>query len=223
MSMWTLARRTARMNPSILREILKVAERPGVLSMAGGLPSPDTFPVEAHARRLRHRCCATQPREALQYAAERRLPAAAGVGRRAPGAGRADASRRTQVLITTGSQQGLDLVGKVLIDAGAPVAVEAPTYLGALQAFVPVRAGLRQPGRATTTGPLPESIARLPRRAPGTRFAYLLPNFQNPTGRQIPRRRAATRWSPRRSPPACRSSRTTPTAISGSTRRRRRR
>ena len=90
-----------------------------------------------------------------------------------------------QVLVTTGSQQGLDLVGKVLIDAGAPVAVEAPTYLGALQAYVPYQptfVNLECDGG----GPRPESIADLPRRAPGTRFVYLLPNFQNPTGLQIP-------------------------------------
>lgn len=68
MSVWTLARRCERMNPSILREILKVAERPGVKSMAGGLPSPDTFPVEA----IRAACdtvLTQQPRAALQYAA----------------------------------------------------------------------------------------------------------------------------------------------------------
>ena len=89
------------------------------------------------------------------------------------------------MLITTGSQQGLDLVGKVLIDAGAPVAVEAPTYLGALQAYVPYQptfVNLECDGE----GPRPESIADLARRAPGTRFVYLLPNFQNPTGLQIP-------------------------------------
>ena len=76
-------------------------------------------------------------------------------------------------------------MGKVLIDAGAPVAVESPTYLGALQAYVPyepVFTGLAGDGE----GPRPEAVAELPRRAPGTRFAYLLPNFQNPTGLQIP-------------------------------------
>lgn len=178
-----MAQRTGRMNPSILREILKVAERPGVRSMAGGLPSPDTFPVDA----LRAACdtvLRTQGKEALQYASsEGFLPLREWVVARLGQSGFAITA--DQVLITTGSQQGLDLVGKVLIDAGAPVAVESPTYLGALQAYVPyepVFTGLAGDGE----GPRPEAVAELPRRAPGTRFAYLLPNFQNPTGLQIP-------------------------------------
>lgn len=178
-----MAQRTGRMNPSILREILKVAERPGVRSMAGGLPSPDTFPVDA----LRAACdtvLRTQGKEALQYASsEGFLPLREWVVARLGQSGFAVTA--DQVLITTGSQQGLDLVGKVLIDAGAPVAVESPTYLGALQAYVPyepVFTGLAGDGE----GPRPEAVAELPRRAPGTRFAYLLPNFQNPTGLQIP-------------------------------------
>ena len=178
-----MAQRTARMNPSILREILKVAERPGVRSMAGGLPSPDTFPVDALAAAC-DTVLRTQGREALQYASsEGFLPLREWVVARLGRAGLKTGAE--QVLITTGSQQGLDLVGKVLIDAGAPVAVEAPTYLGALQATCPTEptfANLACDGE----GPRPESIAELPRRAPGTRFAYLLPNFQNPTGLQIP-------------------------------------
>ena len=178
-----MARRTARMSPSILREILKVAERPGVRSMAGGLPSPDTFPVDALAAAC-DTVLRTQGREALQYASsEGFLPLREWVVARLGRAGLKTVA--DQVLITTGSQQGLDLVGKVLIDAGTPVAVEAPTYLGALQAFVPYEPTFASLA-CDADGPRPESIAELPRRAPGTRFAYLLPNFQNPTGLQIP-------------------------------------
>ena len=65
---WTLARRAARMNPSVIREILKITERPGIISLAGGLPSPDTFPVEA-MREATERVLRDCPREALQYAA----------------------------------------------------------------------------------------------------------------------------------------------------------
>jgi 2-aminoadipate transaminase len=183
MSTWTTAQRTKRMSPSVIREILKVAERPGVRSMAGGLPSPDTFPVEA----LKAACEAVlqrQGREALQYASsEGFLPLREWVVARLGQAGLTVTPDR--VLITTGSQQGLDLVGKVLIDAGSPVAVEAPTYLGALQAYVPYEPAFTSMA-CDDQGPLPDSIAALPRQAPGTRFAYLLPNFQNPTGLQIP-------------------------------------
>lgn len=183
---WTLAQRAARMNPSIIREILKVTEQPGVLSLAGGLPSPDTFPVEA-MREATAKVLADSPREALQYAASEgfgplREWVAAQLARQgqqvSPG----------QVLITTGSQQGLDLVGKVMVDSGAPVAVETPTYLGALQAFAPYEPifhSLASDGQ----GPLPQALERLPHDAPGTRFAYVLPNFQNPTGRVLPEQR----------------------------------
>jgi len=93
----------------------------------------------------------------------------------------------SQVLITTGSQQGLDLVAKVLIDAGSKVLVESPTYLGALQAFAPMEPSLvGVPG--DDGGPDVEAMAAL---APGARFFYLLPNFQNPTGRTIGEARRA--------------------------------
>jgi 2-aminoadipate transaminase len=122
---------------------------------------------------------ADSPREALQYAASegfgplREWVAAhlAQQGLQAPAA---------QVLITSGSQQGLDLVGKVLIDAGSRVAVESPTYLGALQAFAPYEPEF-QALDCDEQGPLPQALAA----ASGARFLYLLPNFQNPSGRSM--------------------------------------
>ncbi|WP_422018053.1 PLP-dependent aminotransferase family protein [Roseateles sp.] len=179
-TVWTQARRAARMNPSIIREILKVTEKPGILSMAGGLPSADTFPVEALKAACDH-VLTHNPREALQYAAsEGFAPLREWVAARVAALGMNVSP--DQVLITSGSQQGLDLVGKILCDAGAPVAVETPTYLGALQAFTPyepIFASLA----SDHEGPRPEALAALPHDAPGTRFAYLLPNYQNPTGR----------------------------------------
>ncbi|MDE2627978.1 MAG: PLP-dependent aminotransferase family protein [Burkholderiales bacterium] len=181
---WQLARRTERMNPSLIREILKITERPGVISLAGGLPSPDTFPVEA-MREACARVLREHPREALQYAAsEGYAPLREWVAAQMAAQGlHVDA---TQVLITTGSQQGLDLVGKVLIDAGSRVAVEAPTYLGALQAFAPY-----EPDVVTVPcdadGPRPDALAV----ACGARFLYALPNFQNPSGRCMSEARRA--------------------------------
>ena len=112
MTVWTQARRSARLDPSIIREILKLTEQPGVLSMAGGLPSADTFPVEA-IRQACLRVLSDSPREALQYAAsEGYAPLRDWVAQQLRAQGQVlDAS---QVLITTGSQQGLDLVGKVI-------------------------------------------------------------------------------------------------------------
>ncbi|WP_036250663.1 PLP-dependent aminotransferase family protein, partial [Methylibium sp. T29] len=175
---WTLARRTERMNPSAIREILKLAERPGVLSLAGGLPSPDGFPVEA-LREASARVLRDTPREALQYAASEGYgPLREWVAARLANDG--VVVEPGQVLVTTGSQQGLDLVGKLLIDAGSAVAVETPTYLGALQAFAPCEPAFAALA-SDDEGPKPEALAG----AAGARFAYLLPNFQNPTGRVI--------------------------------------
>ena len=131
---WTLATRTEKMNPSVIREILKLTEKPGIVSLAGGLPSPRTFPVDDFAR-----ACATVLQHdgaaALQYAASEGY----GPLREAVAAQLPWDVDPAQVLITTGSQQGLDLVAKVLIDPGSRVLVETPTYLGALQAFAPMK------------------------------------------------------------------------------------
>nr|HPG81438.1 PLP-dependent aminotransferase family protein [Piscinibacter sp.] len=171
-----MARRAERMNPSIIREILKVTERPGIISLAGGLPSPDSFPVEA-MRAACERVLRDAPREALQYAAsEGYAPLREWVAAQLAAQGlKADAS---QVLITTGSQQGLDLAAKVLIDPGSGVAVERPTYLGALQAFAPYEPEIVSV-ECDDDGPIPQALEA----ARGSRFLYLLPNFQNPSGR----------------------------------------
>ncbi len=176
---WQMARRADRLNPSTIREILKITERPGIISLAGGLPSADSFPVQA-MREATERVLRDQPREALQYAASEGFgPLREWVA--AEMAGQGLAAQADQVLITTGSQQGLDLVGKVLIDPGSPVAVESPTYLGALQAFAPYEPEFL-PLEGDEDGPVPESL----QSARSARFAYLLPNFQNPSGRCLP-------------------------------------
>jgi 2-aminoadipate transaminase len=173
---WTLARRAERMNPSVLREILKVTEQPGIISFAGGLPSSRTFPVAAFAE-----ACAKVLRDdgpgALQYAASEGYgPLREQVAAMLPWP-----VDPAQVLITTGSQQGLDLVAKVLIDTGSRILVEAPTYLGALQAFAPM-----EPQVLSVAGDAQGvDLADLADKAPGARFLYVLPNFQNPTGRTM--------------------------------------
>ncbi len=173
---WTLARRAARLEPSTIREILKLTERSGIISLAGGLPAAEGFPVaamgEACARVLRE-----HPREALQYAASEGFgPLREWVAQDLGAHGLQVQAQ--QVLSTTGSQQGLDLVGKVLIDPGSRVAVESPTYLGALQAFNPYEAEYVSVP-CDEEGPSPERLEV----AAGARFLYLLPNFQNPSGR----------------------------------------
>lgn len=182
---WVMAQRADRLNPSTIREILKVTERPGIISMAGGLPSSDTFPVSAMAE-ASNRILHDNAREALQYAASEGFPplrewVAELMNKQGLNVTPA------QVLITTGSQQGLDLVGKVLIDPGSRVAIESPTYLGALQAFNPYEADYVAVD-CDDDGPVPETLAV----AKGARFMYLQPNYQNPSGRCLsPARRNA--------------------------------
>jgi 2-aminoadipate transaminase len=170
---WTLARRAERMNPSVIREILKVTEKPGIISFAGGLPSPLTFPINEFAA-----ACATvlknDGKAALQYAASEGFPALREwVAQSLPW----DVDP-AQVLITTGSQQALDLIAKILIDKDSRVLVETPTYLGALQAFTPMEPEFVSVG-SDAEG---IDVSDLASKAQGARFLYVLPNFQNPTG-----------------------------------------
>ncbi|WP_310568038.1 PLP-dependent aminotransferase family protein [Hydrogenophaga sp.] len=179
---WTLAQRAHKMNPSVIREILKVTEKPGIISFAGGLPSPKTFPVEAFAAAC-ETVLRTDGRAALQYAAsEGYRPLCEWVAASMPWDVSAD-----QVLITTGSQQGLDLVAKVLIDEGSKVLVETPTYLGALQAFTPMEPNIV----SVDSDAEGVDVDDLAAKAEGARFLYVLPNFQNPTGRSMSEARRA--------------------------------
>ncbi|TFY98276.1 PLP-dependent aminotransferase family protein [Ramlibacter humi] len=179
---WTLARRANRMNPSVIREILKVTERPGIISFAGGLPSPATFPVKEFAA-ASAQVLANDGPGALQYAASEGFgPLRERVAAQLPWT-----VDPAQVLITTGSQQGLDLVAKVLIDAGSRILVETPTYLGALQAFTPMEPEVVGVGSDSEGLALDDFEAK----AAGARFLYLLPNFQNPTGRTMSEERRA--------------------------------
>jgi len=176
-----VSRRARALTSSAIREILKVTERPEIISFAGGLPSPQTFPVE-RLREASERVLRDAPHAALQYGpTEGHLPlrewVAAHLGARGA------AVRPAQVLITTGSQQGLDLLGKVFIDEGSEVLVETPSYLGALQAFSlfePRFCAMASDEEGIVVDALTDEQLR------EARFAYCLPNFQNPTGRRLP-------------------------------------
>lgn len=160
------------MQSSVLREILKLADRPNMISLAGGLPAADAFPISA-LQSASQRVFASQAEGALQYNnSEGWRPLREWVAHHLQQQGMQ--VNPDHVLITAGSQQGLDMVGKVLIDSHSRVRVEHPTYLGALQAFTPYE---------------PQFITVPPEQSPSTvltpqdRLAYLIPNFQNPTGR----------------------------------------
>lgn len=178
---WQLSQRAIKLTSSVIREILKVTERPNVISFAGGLPSPATFPVE-QMRLAADRVLREAPQAALQYSpTEGYMPLREWIAQRYSKNGLTISP--DNVLITTGSQQALDLLGKILVDAGSRVLVEAPTYLGALQSF-----SLFSPEYVSVPtdeqGLLPDALA--PEVTAGARFLYAMPNFQNPTGRRLP-------------------------------------
>jgi 2-aminoadipate transaminase len=191
-SPWTLSARAEKMNPSVIRELLKLTEKPGIISFAGGLPAGATFPV-AEFQAACASVLGTDPIGALQYAASEgysplRELVAQQLRQQSAAAGQPWNVQAEQVLITTGSQQGLDLVAKVLIDHGSRVLVESPTYLGAVMAFTPMEPAIASVGNDDDG----VSISDFEAQAPGARFFYVLPNFQNPSGRLMSaeRRRA---------------------------------
>lgn len=177
-----LAKRTEKMGPSAIREILKVISQPGMISLAGGIPAPESFPMEI----LEELCSKvinkyndaafqygltegfTDLRKSLaQYLRKRDIHVS-----------------ESEVMITSGSQQTLDLVGKILISEGDKIAVEAPTYLGAIQAFDPYLPEYVSM-KTDDNGLIPESLESTLQEH-NIKFIYLVPTFQNPTGRTIP-------------------------------------
>ena len=177
-----LADRTRLMEASVIREILKVASSPGMISLAGGLPAAESFPLEI-MEELMGSVLGKYGSKALQYDAsegwgplrEALVPhlAARGVTTTADG-----------VLIMSGSQSLLDGMGKIIISPGDYVAVEAPTYLGALQAFNPYEPHYLEI-ETDDEGLIPESLERVV-SAQRVKLVYLVPTFQNPTGRTLP-------------------------------------
>jgi 2-aminoadipate transaminase len=176
---WTdrYAQRIQSMRSSLVRELLKLTAQPDVISFAGGLPAADLFPLERFQDACR-RVLSEHGGEALQYSTtEGERPLRELIARHTSRYGITVGV--DNVLITTGSQQALDLIGKVFINPGDHVLVERPTYLGALQAWNAYQAeyisvDVDRDGMRTS------DLAGALRRGP--KFIYALPNFQNPTG-----------------------------------------
>lgn len=175
------AKRMEGMQASEIRELLKLTAKPDIISFAGGLPAPELFPVEEIAK-VSHDLVLKEGRQLLQYATTEGRPSL-----RAKIAKRMADKYNTvvnpdDILITTGSQQCLDFVGKLFLDPGDVVLCESPSYLGALNAFnayqpkfveVPTDNG----------GLLPEELDKILETTPNCKFIYVIPDFQNPTGR----------------------------------------
>jgi 2-aminoadipate transaminase len=174
----------------VIRELLKLTAQPDIISFAGGLPAPETFPVE-YVKRAVNRVLDTESAQALQYGAtEGDMRLREDLARiMQEGGTPADPAR---LMILTASQQGLDLVGKVFLDPGDTCVVGLPTYLGALQAFksyegVPV--GVELDDEGMPPGQLWTLLDRLEEEGRRPKFIYIVPDFHNPAGVTIPESR----------------------------------
>jgi 2-aminoadipate transaminase len=171
------AQRTQRMGSSAIRELLKLTELPDIISFAGGLPAPELFPVDAF-KAAADRVLSCYGHKALQYSlTEGFRPLREFIVQKMARYG-IQASPEN-VLLTSGSQQALDLIGKVLINPGDQILTERPTYLGALQAWRAYQAefvSVPIDDDGLQVALLEESLRC------GPKFMYILPNFQNPAG-----------------------------------------
>jgi 2-aminoadipate transaminase len=178
------AERTSRLRASTIREMLKVTQQPDVISFGGGLPAPELFPTNAVAECTRE-VMDEYGAAALQYSVTEGIPEMRDwvAHRLSHRTGRSfDAE---DVVIVNGSQQGLDLIGKIFIDPGDHVVMENPSYLGAIQAFDAYQARYLTV-ETDEEGMIPQSLERALERAdPFPKLVYVVPNFQNPTRRTL--------------------------------------
>jgi len=178
---YNLSRRARHSEPSMIREILKATQRPEVISLAGGLPAAELFPLRELGE-AQDRVVAERGSMAFQYSVTEGVPELrAWVAERLTSRYGARVQPEN-VFVTSGSQQGLDLFARVLIDPGDAIVVENPTYLGALQAF-----NAYEPSYLTVdtdaSGIIPEALEAALRGAKTRpKFLYLIPNYENPTG-----------------------------------------
>lgn len=181
-STYRFAERTGNMSASIIREILKVSSRAGVISFAGGLPAAATFPLKAFERAVRAAIRIDGTR-ALQY-----MVTEGHAGLKAYLCGwlksQGISAKPEAMLMTQGSQQALDLLGKVFLSPGDKIIVEDPSYLGAIQAFNAYQARY-------VTVPIDDAGMRPDRleaalKRHRVKFIYTVPTFHNPAGTTIP-------------------------------------
>lgn len=180
---WKYSRRVQTSKSSTIREILKVTEQADMISFAGGLPAPDAFPLAEIQTAVNTVLESNDIYGALQYGpTEGYAPLRQWIANYLSNRDEISISA-DEILIVTGSQQALDLIGKALIDVNDKVLVETPTYLGSLQSFN--QYGPEYVAIASDNeGLIPESIND--EVASSAKFLYCIPNFQNPTGRRLP-------------------------------------
>ncbi len=197
-----LSKAAGHMTASAIRKMgAYIAQGRDIVSFAPGYPSPDTFPW-TEFRETAHELLSGRDGSVLQYGPTRGyrplLDAIADIM-----ASRGAPTSLDRLLVTTGSQQGLDLIARVLLDPDDVILVELPTYTGAITAFRNVQArmvGVRQEADGVDLANLDDVYMRLQREGRTARLLYVVPNFQNPTGLLIGRgkRSALLDWAERR-------------------------
>ena len=182
--------RARSMTRSVIRELLKLTADPEVISFAGGLPAAETFPVEK-VREATEKVLREEPGKALQYGpteGDNRLRADLAEMLREDGI---DADP-DHLIVTTASQQGLDLIGKVFFDPGDTAIIGLPTYLGAIQAFRSYQAelvGVELDDNGMRPDLVEKALDRLESEGRRPKFIYIVPDFHNPAGVTIPAER----------------------------------
>ncbi len=171
------AHRTQKMGSSVIRELLKLTEQPDIISFGGGLPAPEVFPVKEFQEAC-NQVLTDHGAQALQYSTtEGYLPLREMIARH--NARFSVKVNAENIMITSGSQQALDFIGRLFVNRGDYIVVESPTYLGALQAWNAYGAqyiSVRTDEHGMIVDEL-EAALRI-----GPKFIYILPNFQNPSG-----------------------------------------
>ncbi len=171
------AHRIQKMESSVIRELLKLTEQPDIISFAGGLPAPEVFPVKEFRDACNYVLDHFGP-QALQYSTtEGYLPLREMIARHTARYG--VSVTPDNIMITSGSQQALDFIGRLFLNRGDYIVVESPSYLGALQAWSAYGAQYI-PVRADENGMIVDELEAALRIGP--KFIYVLPNFQNPSG-----------------------------------------
>lgn len=169
---------------SVIRELLKLTNQPGIISLAGGLPSPDSFPSE-DMKDIASYILSEMPEKALQYAPTEGLPELKDQIIELMKEDGFENLTHDQILISTSSQQALDMIGKVFVDPTDPVLVELPTYVGGLQAFGQYGAnfvGIKSDDCGIDISDLEENLKKLKDAGEHYKFIYTIPDFQNPSG-----------------------------------------
>src|SRR3989339_1849651 len=179
-----LATAPRRTKASVIRELLKFTNKPGVISFAGGLPDPELFPYDFISEAV-NEIMAKKGRVALQYGPTDGLPEFKEEFVKFLQKYEGVNVKPANIIVTTASQQALDLVGRLFIDASDPVLVEMPSYMGGLQVFKSYGAdfvGVKMDDDGIMTDDLEERLQWLKKQDEHYKFLYLVPDFQNPSG-----------------------------------------